>query len=221
MCSCSASAACTGILIADAPTALSVRAASSSSRPSSDLTPFIDRKTHGLGSVYADLRIIQATRDLLEDHAAIEIPTMSRALVERATHPEALERIVRNGGSAWQRHADGVLGDDYASRGVAALHVIDRSRPFGSFIFASIDQRVTTRLGADDRLLTLVAPGETPPGGAFGRPVTTLKIPGHLVKGVPEDATARNLRTNPAGFVFALGDRSFLYDAMGLRRGSD
>ena len=186
-----------------------------------DLTPFIDGKAHGLGSVYADLRIVQATRDLLEDHATIEIPTMSRALVEQATHPEALERIVRDGGSAWQRHAATVLGEDYSSRGIAALHVIDRSRPFGSFTFASIDQRVTTRLGADDRLLTLAAPGETPPGGAFGQPVTTLKMPGHLVKGVPGDAAVRNLTASPAGFVFALGDRSFLYDAMGLRRGSD
>jgi CRISPR-associated endonuclease/helicase Cas3 len=186
-----------------------------------DLTPFIDRKTHGLGSVYADLRIVQATRDLLEDHTAIEIPTMNRALVERATHPEALERIVRDRGSAWQRHAASVLGADYARRGIAALHVIDRARPFGSFTFASIDQRVTTRLGADDRLLTLVAPGETPPGGAFGQPVTTLKVPGHLVKGVPGDAAVGDLTTSPAGFTFALGDRSFLYDATGLRRGSD
>jgi len=186
-----------------------------------DLTSFIDGKAHGLGSVYADLRIVQATRDLLEDHAAIAIPTMSRALVERATHPEALERIVRDGGSAWERHAASVLGEDYASRGIAALHVIDRSRPFGSFTFASIDQRVTTRLGADDRLLVLTTPGETPPRGAFGQPVTTLKVPGHLVKGVPGDAAVRNLTTSPAGFVFALGDRPFVYDAMGLRRGSD
>jgi CRISPR-associated endonuclease/helicase Cas3 len=82
-----------------------------------DLTPFIDGKTHGLGSVYADLRVVQATRDLLEDHTAIEIPTMSRALVEQATHPDALEQIVRDGGSAWQRHAATVLGEDYSSRG--------------------------------------------------------------------------------------------------------
>jgi hypothetical protein len=113
------------------------------------------------------------------------------------------------------------LGEDYASRGIAALHVIDRSRPFGSFTFASIDQRVTTRLGADDRLLALTTPGETPPRGAFGQPVATLKVPGHLVKGVPGDAAVHNLTTSPAGFVFAFGDRSFVYDAMGLRRGSD
>ena len=90
------------------------------------------------------------------------------------------------------------------------MHVIDRSRPFGSFTFASIDQRVTTRLGADDRLLTLVAPGETPPGGAFGRPVTTLKMPGHLVKGVPGDATVKphhepgRFRLRPGGSIIHL-----------------
>ena len=47
-----------------------------------DLTPFIQSRAHGLGSVYADLRIVQATRDLLDAHREIEIPKMNRLLVE-------------------------------------------------------------------------------------------------------------------------------------------
>ena len=125
---------------------------------------------------------------------------MNRALVEQATHPEALERIVTDGGSAMaaaRRHCSGRGLRRSRDRGVACdrslpairkLHLCEH-RPAGD------DPTRCGRSSPDAR-----APGETPPGGAFGQPVTTLKVPGHLVKGVPGDAACARSHSQPGRF---------------------
>ena len=51
--------------------------------------------SHGLGSVYDDLRALEATWRALVAQGRISIPADNRALVESATHPEALAALVR------------------------------------------------------------------------------------------------------------------------------
>lgn len=182
-----------------------------------DLAPFITSRAHGLGSVYRDLRGIEATLRLLQQHDVVAIPAVNRYLVERVTHTSVLDAIADEGGAAWREHAQSILGTEFAEKGMAGLHVLNRLLPFGTFALASVEEKVTTRLGADDRVIDLISKGEVPPLGPFGLPVTTLKMPGRFVKGVPGDANVRNITANPAGFTFLFGDQSLIYDAMGLR----
>lgn len=182
--------------------------------PARGLTPFLTSRAHGLGSVYPDLRIVEATWRLIEAHPRLEIPTMNRMLVERATHPEALRAVQAEGGAAWEEHGQAVLGKEFSQRGIAALHVIDRSKPFGTFAFADAEGKIATRLGADDRVVTLPEAAR----GPFGAMVSSLKLPAHLLRGVAGDAAVTKLTDTGRGFTFAYGGEAFRYDERGLAR---
>ena len=86
--------------------------------PHADLTPLL-RKTaggparNGLGRyVYPDLRVLELTRRLVVEHARSgapwRIPEMNRELVERTTHPDALEELVEAMGELWIEHRNEV-----------------------------------------------------------------------------------------------------------------
>jgi len=93
------------------------------------------RGDQGLGAVYEDLRIIEATWRALERCEILEIPAMNRRLVETATHPEALAAIVRECGGSWKKHAQFCDGSALASRGLARLNLVERGKEFGSYKF--------------------------------------------------------------------------------------
>ena len=95
--------------------------------PDSGLAPLLDsgRDPNGLGphgGVYQDLRTLEATRRLITEHPEWEIPRMNRLLVERATHPDALESLTHELGEDWQTHGvqieGGEIGDGLTARGV-------------------------------------------------------------------------------------------------------
>ena len=76
-----------------------------------DLSPLLAKGSgrNGLGPhghVYEDLRVLEATRRLIVDHAKRaglwRIPEMNRKLVERTTHIETLEAITAELGDAWR-----------------------------------------------------------------------------------------------------------------------
>ena len=83
-----------------------------------DLSPLLKYRqdANGLGPhgyVYEDLRVLEATRRLIAEHRDWSIPRMNRELVERATHPEALEDIVEEleqTDDDWRVHANRVRG---------------------------------------------------------------------------------------------------------------
>lgn len=64
-----------------------------------DLNPLLARSQHGLGmfrnggGIYADLRVLEATRALLVERPVVSIPADNRYLVEAATHPDKLHAI--------------------------------------------------------------------------------------------------------------------------------
>ncbi|MCX4244420.1 CRISPR-associated helicase Cas3' [Paraliomyxa miuraensis] len=181
---------------------------------------------HGYGTVYPDLRVLEATLRLCERGRMFEIPQDNRALVEGATHPHALKAIVDELGDAWARHGDRVLGGSLTQRRLARLYVIDRESAFDDedgrgARFPSAEElgKVTTRLGEDDRLVTF----EPRVTGPFGEPVQRITLPHFLLRGTPADPLAPVGASVESGGIlrFTYGDAEYVYDRLGLRPASD
>jgi CRISPR-associated endonuclease/helicase Cas3 len=131
----------------------------------------------GLGSVYEDLRILQLTRDLVAQAPAIQIPRDNRLLVETATHPERLTTLQ---GEAWERHAQHIEGIGGAQQ-TAAHNAAMPYKHFGDFMFpGALEGHLATRLGLNDRRLTLGGTYSSP----FGQALDEINLPGHLAKGL-------------------------------------
>ncbi|MFO8008767.1 MAG: CRISPR-associated helicase Cas3' [Candidatus Brocadiia bacterium] len=168
---------------------------------------------HGLGTVYEDLRVLEATWRLLEQHDEWIIPAMNREIVEHATHPDALSKLVAELGGRWPEHANWVLGIRSASRVQANIILLPRDRPFGQEGFPSDpDCRILTRLGHDDRRVEL----EEPVAGPFGQRLHELTLPHHYAPDAPEDAAAEDVTAEAGTLRFAFGGRRFIYDRLGL-----
>jgi CRISPR-associated endonuclease/helicase Cas3 len=180
-----------------------------------DLLPFARVGRQGLGGrVYDDLRVIEATWQLVEAHPAWRIPEMNRMLVERATHPQVLDTLreaLSPRDPAWRRHLDAVAGTR-AQHGLEAGYVaFDRDAPFCAFRL--LDARAGTRLGEGDWQVVL----RGAPVGPFGAPITTLRIPGWMAAGTPPEEAVEV--AGEAGVLsFAAGEAAFRYDRFGLAR---
>jgi CRISPR-associated endonuclease/helicase Cas3 len=180
------------------------------------------RSGHGFGSVYGDLRVLEATRDLLVSRPELAIPTDSRELVERSTHPEALAAVVEAAGPPMARHMESAMVLELLQRQLAGGHAIERTRAKGEYGFPSQETlgRVTTRLGAEDRVLEFASGFFTP----FGNLVTRLKVPHWLAQGWPaEVAGTAQENGNGSTLVQCLDAEGnvlarFIYDRLGLRR---
>lgn len=184
-----------------------------------DLAPLINPKgeargEHGLGTVYEDLRIIEATWRLLEAQPILEIPTMNRRLVEGATHPEALKAIGKQLGEKWRKHEQTVVGKMIATRGLAGLNVVARDEPLCECRFPPrLEAHIRTRLGEDDRIVEFA---DAIPG-PFGRSHRRLMIPGWLVRGAHADAHPEQVTAEAGAIRFRFGLGNYVYDRLGLR----
>ena len=192
--------------------------------PNDDLAPLLTsgQAANGLGprgGVYEDLRTLEATRRLIAEHPEWEIPCMNRLLVERATHPDALQSLADELGEDWQTHAvqieGGEIGDGLTARGVT----IKRGKSFltdnPEVLFVSSDERIRTRLG-DDRIdIAFDAPQRSPLDGSSRIERLAVSVRWLPDGDVPDSVTPSQI---DGGFEFALGDRIFRYDRLGLRR---
>jgi len=171
---------------------------------------------HGMGGVYPDLRIIEATWRLIEEHPEWRIPEMNRLLVERSLHSTVLEAIVQSGGPRWRDHAIQMTGAVLGQARQAQLNLVDWTRPYAESSFPdAADQRIQTRLGQGDRLVHFAPPVP----GPFGNSVTELVLPAWLVTGVAEELdAAEGVTVRERTVRFDLGPHSFVYDRLGLRR---
>jgi CRISPR-associated endonuclease/helicase Cas3 len=192
-----------------------------------DLAPLLKRSRHGLGpmrtgagldGVYVDLRILEATRRLIDAQPTRLIPQDNRALVELATHQEALTAIERELGADWQRFGQELDGSLSAKSSLARLHALPYDQPYDERLtFPDSEQKIATRLGAADRLVVT----DPPLIGPFGQPVRQLTLRHHQVPaGLSPDALPTDVTPLPehAGFEFTLGDRRYRYDRFGLER---
>lgn len=188
--------------------------------PEAGLEPLTRAADNGLGAyaggaslsgIYVDVPGLAATLAEIETHALWHIPAMNRALVEAATHPEALDRIAAERG--WQTYRQRVTGKALAERRLADLVLLDRGKPLPES-FPS-DEKIRTRLGEEGAVLTL------PPGtiGAFGQPITRLALPAHWSRGLTGDEA---VHVEPLGAGSSLrvtvNDMAFLYGPEGLSR---
>lgn len=171
---------------------------------------------HGLGTVYEDLRVLEATWSELRDRRSISLPSDNRRLVEAATHPDALGRIVEERGGAWVKHGRTMDGVRRAETGLADLNLADWSVRFGdrgSLFPDDPGERIRTRLGEGDRRAVL----DEPVLGPFGREVEEITLPAWMAPGAAEEGEAEVVRSGDGEVVFRFGTKRYRYDRLGLR----
>lgn len=169
---------------------------------------------HGLGTVYGDLRSIEATWRVVEDDtlAPWHIPRDNRVLVERATHPDVLRDVVQDGDEIWQRHEQWVLGSRQADRQATGYVTIDRSEPFGAEPFPDDLDTAKTRLGQDDYTVLLAEAAN----GPFGTAIAELSVSEWQLDEPPEAEEATDVVQTDGGFRFQFSGHAFRYDRFGL-----
>lgn len=173
------------------------------------------RNYHGLGSVYEDLRVIDATWACLEATADWRIPSMARSLVESCLHPNALDAAVARYRGRLDRHREVCLGQGYGHRRIAELNLVDWLKPYSEMEFpTSVDQRIQTRLGEGDRLVNLGVDGVLSP---FAKRVHQLSLRAWWCAGIEEVSDAENMSSHEGVVRFGLGHKTFIYDRLGLR----
>ncbi len=203
---------------------MSRRPASVLTPPDNDLEPLLTDglNANGLGPkghVYGSLSILEATRRLIGEHPEWRIPEMNRLLVERATHPNALNAITEEMGDAWKEHTLNTEGGEIADRQHARGHTIKRDKSFfednRDVVFVSDEEKIRTRLG-DDRIdIALDPPQSSPFDGTSKIDKLALSVRWLPGEDAPESVTPSSIN---GGFTFAVGDRRFVYDRVGLRR---
>jgi CRISPR-associated endonuclease/helicase Cas3 len=171
------------------------------------------RAPAGIGLVYADGRVLQRTMDELRVRGHIEIPRDNRALVERTTHPEALERL----GDPWRQHGAQVEGNAMAMRRAAETGANDDSLPFGELAYGAPDEAVTTRLGADTWRLPLTRPVDHP----FGVPLSEIDLPGRMAPPGVQPPEVIDPEPTSEGLRFVIASRRYRYTRFGLERDDD
>lgn len=176
------------------------------------------RGRHGFGTVYEDLRVLEATLRCLGRYETWRIPTMNRSLVEAATHPECLDAIAEQGGPQWQRHGQKVLGTELSHRRHADRQTVSWKHYFFEPECAfddGLSERAKTRLGAGDRLVTF----PEPPRGPFGNRVCRLTIPAWMAGDVSDtELEASDVMGDGSVIEFSYGGAQYIYDRLGLRR---
>lgn len=171
----------------------------------------------GLGSVYRDLRIIEATWRALESREQevdgwIEIPKDNRTLVEEATHPTVIEEIESD--STWQAHADQVRKLARAEALEARNNLIDRGKPFTADDNQFPGHQMKTRLGEEDIQVEFQNPQRTP----FGEKVQQITLSPYFFDERPDDGKAEAVHQSGSGFRFAFAGTEFEYTSSGIRK---
>lgn len=179
---------------------------------------------HNGGGIYMDLRILEATRRLISGTDSHFIPQDNRELVERATHPEVLAELENELGLYWATHGQNVDGELQAKKGVAAIHRLPFDKKFedeagNTLVFLDGEQKVTSRLGATDYLLTF----DPPLPGPFGHAVQRLPMRHHMwPKGeLPDTQPVVKAAAVDDSVTFTLGATAYRYSRLGLERITD
>lgn len=175
------------------------------------------RGPHGFGSVYENLLSLAATREAIGAGATWTIPAMNRALVEAATHPEALEALeqrLSGQDPRWSDASRAHMGGTIARSGAARLAAIDWQAPVRDFRLA--EENIGTRLGLGDLEVVF----ETPLRGPFdaSEPIARLPIPAHLLRNATAETKPVDIATSDDGFSFSYGEAAYNYNRYGLER---
>lgn len=175
----------------------------------------VARNYHGLGLVYPDLRILEATWQLVEKHSEWRIPAMNRHLVEGSLHSSILAAIANEGGPRWRAHGNQMAGAERGHRRHADLNLVDWTRSYAQISFPSaLDERIMTRLGEGDRRVRF----SDPLPGPFGNSISEVVLRAWWARGVSSDLeVAEDVSTAGRATRFRFGAMAFVYDRLGLR----
>lgn len=168
----------------------------------------------GLGLVYENLLILEATKRQIIKRDKIEIPAMNRELIEMAMHTESLNCIAMESEN-FLNQMKLVRGRAAGKSTGAALNRFDWSAvPGENNCGETRDEKIMTRLGEGD--LCISFPEDLM--SAFGSSFKQINIPAFLAKGI-NPGTEVNVIENTCGcLVFSLGSENFIYDRLGLRK---
>ena len=183
--------------------------------PEGGLDPLTRKAENGLGSysnealsgVYVDVPGLQATLQEIQKFPVWKIPRMNRALVEAATHPDALERVSEQHG--WQPYFQKVFGSNLAQLGMAENVLLDRTKPLPDCY--PDDKRIRTRLGAEGAVFDL--PESVI--GPFGNPVQRFALPAHWSMGMTGKEEC--VKVPAVNFVIEINGKRFSYTRFGLQ----
>lgn len=191
------------------------------------LSGVLKRARNGLGplrmrdsamqGVYIDVRMLEATRRLIDAKRTRTIPQENRFLVEEATHPEALALIEQTNGPDWVQFGQEYEGSIGAKMSLGRHHALPFDLAYGDLVFPESEQAIATRLGASDRLIVF----DEPIAGPFQTKVRSLTLRHHQIPlGLELDAKASGIKTLSefAGFEFDLGGTRFRYSRLGIER---
>lgn len=192
--------------------------------PEGGLLPLVIKAAYGIGKdrAYQDVRVAELTLRQIQAKGTFVIPDMNRELVESCVHSEARLSLDAEVPS-WADHGVQVLGKGAAERATALSALLPVDHSFGDpEQFAGWrDVKHATRLG--EGAVTAMFPEGTRPRSPFsGRPLPFVNIPHWMAP--PDVGQAREglvphiVSECEGSFVFRLGDRSYEYDADGLRR---
>lgn len=208
--------------------------------PEGGLAPFLKSRRpgglrHGLGhtrwrdglpkGVYQDLAVLEATRRFIIANPVWETPAMNRRIVEAAVHEEAIEALLdslpASERAEWAEHHDRILGSDFAKGKLANNGTLRRHHPFRHQDNVGFDDRIGTRLGLQDLVISL-PDGTIGPFGEMSRiaiPVFWLLDDGDEQVDLDQMHTPDIQGGGPVpGFRFGLGTLVFDYGPHGLSR---
>ena len=184
-----------------------------------DLWPFLTREgrtgmdTCGLGTVYPDLRMLQATLEQLQKSTVLSIPTDNRKLVEASCHPDILAAFNQRDKN-WQQHGEEIEGNRSAERTVGRLNLINLDDAYKDNKMGNLDEHIATRLGSNDRLVSFTDPVM----GPFGQTVKQLRLPAHMAGDGHQEEAVNIIHLEEGGFCFSWNKKTFRYDRLGLIR---
>lgn len=189
--------------------------------PEHGLGAFVEpRFENGLGAwrtrngdwhyIYGDLTVLELTRQLIAELAVWRIPDMNRALVEGATHPEKVQRLLEERGEAWLEYYGSIAGVEAARRMHGSVAALQRTGDYIDVNFPSGDERILTRLGKEGVVLDF-----DPVPGPFGHCISRIALPAHWSWPGGENSNVE-VHVDDGGLVLTVGERLFNYTRAGL-----
>lgn len=171
----------------------------------------------GIGTVYENVCVLEATRQLLEKYPVLSLPGDCRLLVESALHPESLQVICREKGAKWLRHHEYIQGQYCGMKRQANLNIVNWDADFGDteslFPSKNIGGKVATRLGEGDRLIRFPESIPSP----FEGKVSELTLPAWSCRNISPEAMPENITSTDNVIEFSLSNKNFVYDRWGIR----
>lgn len=162
----------------------------------------------GLGSVYADGRMLALTLHSLQQKPRVELPAQARERIEHTTHPACLAALP----APWPNHGAMIEGKELGEIRQALRSVLDET-PFGELHYPDKSERILTRLGRPTFEIPLTVPARSP----FGVTIDRVVIPAHWLDGITPPETVQ-VNPRPEGFAFAIGGKTFRYSRFGLEK---